>query len=352
MKDQAIPFFIIGMMLVLYGTTEIHGEAGPSTKPTTVPTAAAASPVIRGVVSAKYHRLLKTTRDPVMQEQLKRFEVSAGDFSYKKRMQRDEKTYSVWTVNFPSPFCSADACNNVVWGEYFQTKNKKLHPAVIVLHPLDSQPEFMRFVCSKLAEEGMDSIWIRMAYFGERASKGVLSAMLLVQKPEYLISAVSQTVMDIRRTSEFLSAQPNVDAGKIYLCGGSLGALIGSLAMGVDGNYSKVVLILGGGDLGTIFSKNEGFMRALETFGENKNITKEDIQRDFKPIEPLTYVSRTDDHTEVLMINAKNDNVIAPEASKELANHLKHCQQIWYDWGHEIRDRDEVTQEVLTFFKK
>jgi hypothetical protein len=52
------------------------------------------------------------------------------------------------------------------------------------------------------------------------------------------------------------------------------------------------------------------------------------------------------------MINAKNDNVIAPEASKELANHLKHCQQIWYDWGHEIRDRDEVTQEVLTFFKK
>jgi dienelactone hydrolase len=314
-------------------------------------TTAATDQIIHGMVSAKFHRPLRPTVEPAMKQLLERFTTPATDFPYKMRMQREEKAYSVWTVTFPSPFCSADECNNTVWGEYFRTKNTKKHPAVIVLHPLDTQPDFMRFVCSTLAEAGMDSIWIRMAYYGERASQGVLSLMLLVQKPEYLISAVSQTVMDIRRTSEFLSAQPNVDGKRIYLCGGSLGALIGSLTMGVDGNYSKAAFLLGGGNLGTIFSANEGFMRALQTFGEHKNITKEYIQKEFKPIEPLTYVNRAD-HTEVLLINAKYDSVIPPETTRELAGQLKHCRQVWYDWGHEIRDRNAVTREVLAFFKE
>lgn len=352
MRQYYVPVFSAIVMGLIFCSLA-SSEKAPTSQAVTTTTATTKSPaIIRGVVSAKYHRLIKPANDPQMAQLLKRFETPAAEFSYKKSLRRDEKSLAVWTITFPSPFRSADACNNIVWGEYFQAKVKGSHPAVIVLHPLDSRPDFMRLVCEKLAMAGMDSMWIRMAYFGERASQGILSQVTLLQRTENLVSAISQSVMDIRRTTEFLSAQPNVDSGRIYLCGGSLGALVGSLAMGVDGNYGRAAFVLGGGNLSRMFVANQAIIKAVRmTHPDNKDLTPEDVARDLRPIDPLTYVDRTG-NTQVLMINARNDSVIPPESSKELASRMKNVELVWYDGGHNDLNWDIVIKKVLAFLSQ
>jgi hypothetical protein len=66
--------------------------------------------------------------------------------------------------------------------------------------------------------------------------------------------AAFDTVSDVLLLTEYLSRRPDVDPSRIFLIGGSLGAVVAVVAGAVDARPAAVVLLYGGGDLGPLIA--------------------------------------------------------------------------------------------------
>ena len=159
-------------------------------------------------------------------------------------------------MSFPSPYTSPDPENNTVWCEYFKADKKTPKPAVIVLHILENDFTLPRIVCDSLASSGTDALLLKMAYYGPRRPKDPSRQKGFTTDLNTWLNGIRQTVMDIRRARRFLAGQPGVNPDKIGLCGISLGALVGAVTVGVDAEFPKAALILGGGDLAAVASSD------------------------------------------------------------------------------------------------
>ncbi len=308
------------------------------------------APVLKQQVPASLCRPLAPTSEPKLKPLLDRFVCPPQAFSYQMCQVGENEAATIWRVLFPSPHVSSLPANNTVWCEYYRAKIKGPRPAVVVLHPLDLEIHLMRKICSLLAQKGIDSLWLEMAYYGDRSvPEGIFRQILLLQDLDNLIAAVCQSVMDIRRASEFLAGRPDVPKDQIYLMGCSLGAIIAALTMGVDGNYPKVVMLVGGGNLSKIFTANRETIQLLSLGNKEKNLSEKMLYDRLKPIEPLTYVDRAR-KTKVLMLNARKDTIIPSHCAQELADRLPGARIKWYDGGHTAIPVDEETVRTITDF--
>jgi dienelactone hydrolase len=128
-------------------------------------------------------------------------------------------------------------------------------------------------------------------------------------------SLLKEDVMDVLEGIHWLSAQPAVDHERIGIVGISMGALIGSVAAGVDSRIRAGVFILGGGDLaGILFSSREPTIVSIrKRIEEEEDLTREELiaetGRRLRNVDPLTYANRLDPNR-ILMINAYFDHVI------------------------------------------
>jgi dienelactone hydrolase len=306
-----------------------------STQPATTskPTTQAVT-IIRGIVPATLHRPIKPTNDAKLASRLKAFELPAVDFPYEMKLMNETEKYYVWQVTFPSAAKSPDPENNTVWCEYFQSKKDGPRPAVIVLHILQNDFTLPRIVCHTLANSGDDAILMKMAYYGERRPKDPARQKALFEGDmTLLINGIIQTVGDVRRTAEFLDSQPNIEKENIGICGISLGALVGSLTIGVDGNFPKAAIVLGGGNLVKMIQAHSNEVREINEYITKNNITENRLADILAPIEPLNYIDRARSMG-VLLINAKNDHIIPPECTQCLAEHLPDAKIYWYDASH------------------
>jgi hypothetical protein len=66
--------------------------------------------------------------------------------------------------------------------------------------------------------------------------------------------AALDSVCDVLLLTEYLSRRPDVDPQRIFLIGGSLGAVVAAVAGGIDARPAAVVLLYGGGDLGPLIA--------------------------------------------------------------------------------------------------
>ncbi len=305
----------------------------------------------RGIVPAKFHRAMKPNTNAKLTKLLKTFDTQAEAFPFQTKLLNETEYYKVLQVTFPSPYTSPDPENNTVWCEYFKSKKKGPKPAVIVLHILQGDFTISRIICHSLAVRGIDAILVKMAYYGPRRPKEKSRQKTLSSNVKYLLNGVRQSVMDIRRAAAFLAYQKDVDKNKIDICGVSLGALVGALTIGVDGNFPKAALVIGGGDLAGIISAHSKEVKGLTQYMKEHNMSFPDLTKTLVPIEPLTYITRAS-NTKVLMMNAKDDKIIPSKCTKELAEKLPHAKLIWYDAGHYsmIWNLLDVVTKIQNFF--
>jgi hypothetical protein len=326
----------------------VRVQAAP---PTTNPVANEPGVSIEQTVSDSKHRPLKPSPEPNVNALLKKFAVPAQSFSCRMKKIGETEQAVIWRLTFPSPFVSPDHLNNTVWCEYYQAKVPGARPAVILLHPLDLRINLMRLICEKMAQAGMDSLWLEMAYYDKRSLNGMSDLFSMIKDPDRLKSAVCQTVMDVRRATEFLVSQPNVMPKNIYLMGCSFGALVTSLVMGVDGEYPKVVLLLGGADIARIMTTNDLSKSLLAISNQGRIPSETDLRQQLQLIEPLTYVDRAKD-VQLLMVNNSGDTVILPECSRELANRVPHSKIKWYKGNHTNLPMEELVPLIMEFYKE
>lgn len=273
--------------------------------------------------------------DERLRAALQRFDTPVEEFAWKRIRLSETERVEATELQYPSPVATRDVENNTVYAHYYRPKSAGRHPAVVVLHHLGGSFDAEEMIARQFATEGIAALMVWMPYYGKRMPHDPArrpSVELLSDDAEATITTLRQGICDIRRAGDWLAQRPEVDPEHVGVMGISLGSIVGSVVAGVDHHFSRVGLIIGGGDLPAIVFNARETKELRETL-QKKGITADDLRRDWWAIDPLTYAVRIDPGC-VLMLNAKKDEVIPKESTTKLWEALRRPQILWYDATH------------------
>jgi dienelactone hydrolase len=280
-------------------------------------------------------RSLRPSRDPAIQALLERYEFKDREFAWQLREVRQTEKYTLSWLTFPSAVQSESGENNTVWARFWEPREAgRKRPAALLLHWLGGKFDLFELIGQRLAENGIPALMMYMPDYGPRASKDPeRREKMMKMEMERVLGNVRQAVMDARRAGDWLASRRDVEPSRVGIVGVSLGAVIGSLAAGVDDRFGRSVFIIGGGDLPGIVLHGSKETVAAKKKLEEAGLTAEKMRELWKDIEPCTFASRMRPE-EILMINAESDEVIPKESTLRLHEAAGRPEIRWFKGGH------------------
>jgi cephalosporin-C deacetylase-like acetyl esterase len=279
-----------------------------------------------------------------------RFRLEKHEFSF-ERVDLGEvfEKLSMSRVTFPSPVMSPHAQNNTVHCEYYRPHRKDPVPGVIVLHILGGDFQLSRMFCHALAHRGVAAMLVKMPYYGPRRVMGV-SRRMIDKDPQLTVEGMTQAVLDIRRATAWLGSRQEIDPERLGLFGISLGGITGALVAGVEPRLKHVCLLLAGGDIGRIAWESPE-VREIREHWLKQGKKREDFLRAMASIDPVQYGGNVRGRR-ILMLNAKEDEVIPKPCTLALWEALGQPEIVWYSGGHYsvIRHLLDAIRRVTDFF--
>jgi len=258
---------------------------------------------------------------------LENYRVAAEEFSIvlgapivaKKTIQRDVHFSSAVKTQWPE-----------IHGTYYQPRGLKAKaPAAVVVHHLGGSVEAEKILAKHFATNGVAAVFIYMPNYGPRQIKGTKQGFLQSQKPELAFKTFQQAVLDVIRAADFLRSRPEVDPSRVGAVGVSLGAFVTAVARGVDPRLRRTVLVMAGGGLADMFLN---MPEAKELLSHTK-LDLAQLPKILHPVDPLTFAERVHP-SDVLMLNAKRDELVPTESTLRLQRALGGPRLIWFDCGH------------------
>jgi dienelactone hydrolase len=218
-------------------------------------------------------------------------------------------------------------------------------PCVILMHGLGGNKETMTPFAQFLTKQGYACIAIDAKYHGERP-KGP-AAFALLKLPYDGRDALAQTVVDLRRTIDYLASRGDIDMTRIGYIGYSMGALLGAIVSGVDARVACPVLIVGGGNWDALVSKS------ILPLAGDRDVKNADVRKGITdalaPLDPALWVGLISPRP-VLMINGETDNIVPSASSKALHAAARQPKKIvWYPGGH-MAPPDLLAKEIPAWF--
>lgn len=207
-------------------------------------------------------------------------------------------------------------------------------PCVIFLHGIGDNKNFM-------AKNKLDELFIQSGFAfacfdqlmrGERKHKYENKA---AEAAAFRVRA-AHTVNDTRRLIDYLMTRSDIATNRIYLVGGSYGAITGTTAAAFDERIRAVALIYGGGNLRKLLSAE-----MIRNELGNWTLPANAIAWYFGSVfDPVNYIGRISPRP-VLLQNGKADTLVSPAAAKALQDAAKEPKTIlWYEGDHLGKTRD------------
>ncbi|MDP6446093.1 MAG: alpha/beta hydrolase family protein [Pirellulaceae bacterium] len=255
-----------------------------------------------------------------------------------------------YRLTFPSPVKTPHAVNNTVHCEYYEPLGgAKRKPAAIVLHILGGDFSLSRLFCMELARRDVAALFVKMPYYGPRKVSG---QRMISEAPEATVRGMRQAVLDIRRATAWLGDQPEVDANRLGVFGISLGGITAALTASVEPRLHNVCCALAGGRLGEAIWQSPELSELREKW-EAEGKTRDEYLAVVRPIDPAVHGERARDRR-ILMINAKDDEVIPKQCTIALWKSFGEPPIIWYEGGHYTVARKFLAalREVGQFFER
>jgi len=245
----------------------------------------------------------------------------------------DTSNYDLFKVYFTS------VKNQSVYGllSIPKTADKPV-PVIILLHGVGDRKtvDYIQAGHDYFVSAGYAVFRIDIANHGERKIQDYKFSLTDGYK-YWTRDIITQTVFDLRRSIDFLETRPEVDSDRIGFFGISLGGIIGTIFCGVDERIKVPIIALAGGNLSLMFG-----LDALT----------DDTQDFFSIIDPINFVEGIAPRP-LLMINAENDEVIAPVTSKMLYRKAKKPKEIiWYPSRHRDLPIDKAYPAGIDWFNK
>ena len=183
-------------------------------------------------------------------------------------------------------------------------------PAVLLLHGFSSSKERMvQSVGRALQQRGVASLALDLPFHGER--DGTRDA-LPYRNPIALVAAWRSAVREARAAIEWLTGQPEIDAGRIGALGYSLGGFL-TLMMASEEPLVRAVTLAAAGDLPDTTPYAALVRRAVD---------------------PLRAARKLDGRP-LLLVNGRRDTTTRPAQAERLFAYAGEPKELrWYDGGH------------------
>jgi dienelactone hydrolase len=238
---------------------------------------------------------------------------------------------TVYRLRFPSPYKSPHPENNVVHAEYYRPAGDGPFPCAIVLDITAGDQRVSRAVATHLAGRGVGALCVQMAYYGPRRPPGS-PIRFMSYDVKQTFDCVRQTVLDLRRATAWMESRPEIDKDRLGIVGTSLGSLVAALTAEMEPKLKRVAVLLGGGGLVEAYyddPRAKPYREIFEALGGTKALAV----KTFAPVDPLTCAANLKDRR-VLIVAAKQDEVVPPRAAEALWEATGRQKIIWYDTTH------------------
>jgi dienelactone hydrolase len=262
-----------------------------------------------------------------------RYRLSERTFDYQMNLKRDlpNSGVRVYRVQFPSPVQTATAENNTVHAEYYRPTGQGPFPGVIVLDITAGNQSLSRHLSLFLAQKNIAALFVQMAYYGPRRPPGS-KLRLLMPNIEHSLSAIRQTVLDLRVAAAWLGARPEIDGKRLGIMGTSLGSFMAALTAEMEPRLDRVAVLLGGGGVVDAYYHHPQaapYRRVYEALGG----TKEKLAQVIAPADPLTCAANLKQH-KLLILAGKRDNIVPPKMAEALWKASGQQKIVWYNCTH------------------
>ncbi len=217
-------------------------------------------------------------------------------------------------------------------------------PGLVFLHGRGGSKTDILDLAPILASGGYAGIAIDCQYHGDRnpRNRNIYSEFAFSDR-----DAMIQTVVDARRSVDYLQSRDEVDSERIGLIGGSMGGILGTLLAAVEKRIVASVLLVAGGNWEILASKSQhGDGRALR----DKDVDVKHLARVMAPVDPINFVSLISPRPVLFQLGRKDD-IVPAETGRLLVEAAKEPKEVdWYDAGHGL-PLDRVVPRVLSWLE-
>ena len=219
------------------------------------------------------------------------------------------------------------------------------YPAVLFLHPAVRNKDHFLEDARKLARMGIASLLVDAPMARPDPWKQVGS----LAEPELERELYIQTLLDLRRSIDFLEAQKNIDPTRISFVGQNYGASLGALLAGHDKRIMSYVLIGGIPNLSQFWEKSSRqiAVKARETMTPEQIQKYVDSTREFAAVHFIKHAAPAS----VFFQFAKWDNWITKAMALQFYDASSSPKRIrFYDVDHNFNS-PEAKAEYMNWLK-
>lgn len=278
------------------------------------------------------------------------FDVPSTKFENWQILEENEE-FNAFVVRFPSAFQTKSVENDTVQLHVQLPVDIAKPPIVLILHYWGAPSlKVERSLALELNQRGIGAAIMTLPYHLSRTPKGAVSGALAIQPdPEKLKATMTQSVMDVRRSLDFI--QSRSECGPIMgIYGTSLGAIVSSLAYAVDDRLQNAAFLLGGIDIGKLIWRSS-LMVTVKDELRAKGFNEQRLSKALESIEPSRYLMGNKTGN-TFIIRAKYDTVVPAECTDALIQALPQAKLLSIDSGHYggVFIQEKLLREVANFF--
>lgn len=282
---------------------------------------------------------------------LAQFEVPRIDFPKWQTTEENEE-FTTYVAKFPSAYQTPYSENDLVQLTVQLPVDIDKPPMVLILHYWGAPNlKVERSLAYELNQRGIGAAIMTLPYHLSRTPKGAVSGAMAIQSdPEKLKAVMTQSVMDARRSLDFLESRP--ECGRpLGIYGTSLGAIVSSLAYAVDDRIPNAAFLLGGIDLAKIIW-NSSLLPQVRDELKLKGYNERRLAAALEPIEPAYYL-KPNRPGRTFIVRARYDTVVPADCTEQLIRALPNSKVLEIDSGHYggVFVQEKLLREVANFFE-
>ena len=273
------------------------------------------------------------------------FLYKAGPIDFNLRLIKQTKHCRHYLVDFPVVSANCYRGGEVARGEYFEPVNKEHAPLLILIHGWGNSVLPFRWMLPGLLRRGFACFILFLPFHPSRLPAEIKPHMSNLTPDEWF-TFYQMAVTDVRRIIDWATQNVLANQRQISVIGLSMGAVVGSIAMGIEPRITTGVFLIHGGNTGKIMQTN-----SISRFGNKYRIPKNEYRENQKNyanylmeladkgfenvtplqrtylIDPLTYAPMLKERP-VLMINARWDEMFPQETSSDFWKACGECERV------------------------
>ena len=280
------------------------------------------------------------------------FLYTAGPADFNLRLVKQNKHWRHYQVDFPVVAANCYPGGEIARGEYFEPINKNHAPLAILLHGWGDHSVLpFKWILAGLIRRGHTCFILFLPFHLSRLPAEMKSHLSNLTPDEWF-TGYQMAVTDVRRVVDWATQNGLDNKRNVSVIGLSLGAVVASIAMGIDPRIKAGVFLVHGGNTGKMMQTN-----SISRFGKKYRVPDKEYRENQKNyasylaevankgfenvtptqrtylIDPLTYASMLKGRS-VLMINARWDEFFPQEASLEFWKACGKCERVIFPATH------------------